>query len=395
MIIPYGIHHIDQKDIKNVTTSLNNNFITQGPLIKKFEKNICKIVKVKYAVAVNSCSAGLHLAVKCLEKIKKKNEIITSPVSFVSTSNAALLNNYKLKFIDIDQFNLNINLKALSNFLKNKNVRAVIPVHLAGNANNSKEIFKLCKKTNTPIIEDAAHSFGAKYPNGKMVGSCCYANMTVFSFHPVKTITTGEGGVITTNSKKIYKKLLLLRSHGIEKNSSLWKNKKLGYSNQKKNQWYYEVQELGYNYRITDFQCALGLSQLQKLNKILIKRKKIANFYDKNFKNINNIFIPQFQQRNNSSNHLYILNINFKNLKINRNFFMNFLMKKKIITQVHYIPIPLHPLYKKLGYNIKHLNNTKKYYETAISIPIYYNLSKNTQKKIINSIKYLIKKFKK
>ena len=162
-----------------------------------------------------------------------------------------------------------------------------------------------------------------------------------------------------------------------------------------KNQWYYEAQELGYNYRITDFQCALGLSQLKKLNKILIKRKKIANFYDKNFEKLKDIFIPQFQHRKSSSNHLYVLNINFKNLKIDRNFFMNFLEKKKIITQVHYIPIPFHPLYKKLGYKMKNLSNAKEYYETAVSIPIFYNLKEKIQKKIIFYIKGIIKKYRK
>ena len=176
-------------------------------------------------------------------------------------------------------------------------------------------------------------------------------------------------------------------------NFRFWKNKKLGFTGHKKNQWYYEAQELGYNYRITDFQCALGLSQLKKLKKILFKRKKIADFYDENFKLFKDIFIPQFQQRKNSSNHLYILNINFKNLKINKNIFMSLLEKKKIITQVHYIPIPLHPLYKNLGYNIKNLIETKKYYETAISIPIFYGLTTKLQKKIILCIKQIIKKY--
>ena len=396
MNIPYGNHYIDKKDAKAVIKSLNNKFITQGPLIYKFEQKICKIVKSKYAVAVSSCSAGLHLAVKSLERSAIKKRIITSPITFVSTCNAILMNDYKPEFIDINKYNLNIDPKKLEDYLKkNKQVKAIMPVHLAGNSIDSEKIFKICKSKKISIIEDAAHSFGAKYKNGSMVGSCAYSDMTVFSFHPVKTLTTGEGGVITTNSLKLYKKLLLLRNHGIEKNHNNWINTKNGFSKSKVNQWYYEAQELGFNYRITDFQCALGLSQLKKLKKVIQKRKFIAKNYDSSFKNTSNLYLPQFLRRDNSSNHLYILNLNFNNLKIKKNKFIEILHRKGIGSQVHYIPVPMHPIYKKLGYNMKKLPVAKKYYESALSIPIFFNLSFKNQKKIIKNIKIILKRYSK
>ncbi len=394
MNIPYGKHHLDKNDILNVSKALKGEFITQGPLIEKFEKKICNIVKAKYAVALSSCSAGLHIAVASLKKNTKKNKILTSPISFVSTANAILHNNCKPAFVDIDKFSLNIcinNLKKILN--KDKNIKAILPVHLGGHASSSKEIYQACSKKKITVIEDAAHSFGAKYKDGSMIGSCKYSDLTVFSFHPVKTITTGEGGVITTNSKDIYKRLLRFRNHGIQKNQNFWVNKNLGFSNHIKNNWYYEMQDLGFNYRITDIQCALGLSQLKKLKKIMKKRKEIAKIYDKELKDLKNTYIPQYKQRDKSSNHLYILNIDFRKIGITRNNFMNILLKKNIITQVHYIPIPLHPYYKKIGFNVKYLKNSMKYYDQSISIPIYYNLSIQNQKKIIKNIKNIIEKY--
>ena len=393
MKIPYGRQFIDNRDILNVASALKKNLITQGPLIEKFEKQICKIVKSKYAIALSSCSAGLHIALGTLKKNRKKKEIITSPISFVSTANAIIHNKYKPIFLDIKKDTLNLDVAYLDNYLKkNKKVSAIVPVHLGGCPLDSKELYLLAKKKNITVIEDAAHSFGAQYEDGNMVGSCKYSDITVFSFHPVKIITTGEGGVITTNSKKVYDKLFKLRSHGIEKNSKLWKNKNLGFTNGKRNQWYYEMQDLGFNYRITDIQCALGLSQLKKLKKIINKRVKIARIYDKNFNRLKNIYLPQLKSRNKSSNHLYVLNLDFKEIGLSRNDFMRILMKKGIITQVHYIPIHLHPFFKNKFLKKVNLTNAMNYYNQAISIPIFYKLSNAKQRKIINIIKKLIKK---
>ena len=390
MQIPYGKHYIDKDDIKNVSKVLKARSITQGPLINKFEKEICKLLKVKYAVAVSSCTAGLHIAVQAIKK--KKTQILTSPVSFVSTANSALFNDLKPIFADINLQNLNIDFeKVKSAIKKNKKIRAIIPVHLGGVASGSREIFKIAKKKNIFVIEDAAHSFGGKYEDGSLIGSCKYADMSVFSFHPVKTITTGEGGVITTNSKTLFLKLQVLRNHGIQKDKKYFKNKKLAYTNKKINPWYYEMIDLGFNYRITDIQCALGLSQLKKLKKILRKRKEVAKYYDKKLKNLDGLSLIQNKDRARSSNHLYIIGIDFKKIKMNKNVFMKKLLENGIISQLHYIPIPMHPFYSLMGYNMKNLSNSLKYYEKALSIPIFYQLSKKNLKKIVNNLKKLIK----
>ena len=394
MKIPYGKHYIDKSDILSVTNALRNKSITQGPLIEKFENKVCKLVKAKYAVAVSSCSAGLHIAIASLGgNSQNKNQIITSPISFVSTANAIIHNNLKPVFLDINKSTLNLDIDELRKTLdKNKKIKAIMPVHLAGNPLDSKKLYTYAKKKKLYVIEDAAHSFGAKYEDGSIVGSCKYSDVTVFSFHPVKTITTGEGGIVTTNSKEIYQKLLKLRSHGIEKNYKSWRDRKQGFTKENKNMWYYEMQDLGFNYRITDIQCALGISQLSKLNKIINKRKKIAKLYDNSFKNLENIFIPQFKRREKSSNHLYILNFDFAKLNLSRNQLMKKLLNKNIITQVHYIPIPLHPYFKKRGYKIASIKNALEYYTQALSIPIFYNLNDKKQKYVIDCIKRIIKK---
>ena len=390
MKIPYGLHFIDKNDIKNVAKALNGDLITQGPIVREFEKKICKILNVKYAVAVSSCTAGLHLSLQAINKNRNRNRVITSPISFVSTANMIIQNKLKPEFIDIDSNTLNIcSAKLKKKISKNNNISAIVPVHLGGFADSNLDIFKKCKKKGIKIIEDAAHSFGAKYADGSMVGSCKYSDISVFSFQPVKTITTGEGGMVTTNSKETYEDILKLRSHGIEKNKKNWKNKKLAFTKNKPNTWYYEMQDLGFNYRLTDFQCALGLSQIKKLNFISKYREKLAKKYDEEFCGIKNLFIPQLNKRKLSSNHLYVLNINFKKFKISRNDFMRHLFKKGIITQVHYIPIPLHPYYKK-NYSMKNLPNALKYYSEAISIPIHCKLTLKSQKKIIFIIKKIL-----
>ncbi len=376
---PYGNHYLDKKDYSAVLKSLKYPILTRGPEVEVFEKNIAKYVGSKYAVAVSSCTAGLHLALMCLSK-DNRNKVITSPISFVSTANTILLNDLKPIFTDINSKTLNIDSAILyKNFINKKNIKAIIPVHLTGLASDSKKIFEFSKKKKITVIEDAAHSFGGKYKCGSIIGSCKYSDMTVFSFHPVKSITTLEGGVITTNSKKLYNKLCILRNHGMEK-------KKFHPP------WFYEVNEVGLNYRISDVQCALGNSQLKKLNKIMNLRKEIAEIYDEELSNINNLDLPGIGKRERSANHLYVLNIDFNKIKINRSKFCKIMFENKIGTQLHYIPIPLHNSYKKLGYNLKNLPNAKKYYKKAISIPIFANLRVSKQKKIIKVIKSILTK---
>lgn len=378
-MIPYGKHNINAADIKSVTKVLKSDFITQGKQIEIFEKKIKKYLGVRFAVAVSSCSAGLHLAAKAIN-LKKGNAMLTSPITFCSTANAALHCGAKVEFADVDYETGNISIESIKKKLKKKRIKALFPVHFGGLPCKMKEIRKLSKKNNFYIIEDAAHALGSKYDDGTKVGSCKYSDMAVFSFHPVKSITTGEGGIITTNNKSLYEKLIKLRSHGIEKNSKKFLNSKA-----KKFPWYYEVHHLSNHYRLTDFQCVLGSSQLNRLNSFINKRRQIAAYYDRVFKNNKNLIPLQNFQRHYSSNHLYILRINFKKIKKSRTEIMNLLRKKGIITQVHYIPLILQKIY---DYKFKKSNfkNTLNLYDSILSIPIYFDLKKKDQIKVINEI---------
>lgn len=373
--IPYGRQYIDEADIKSVNSALRSNFITQGKLVEKLEKNFSKYVGSKYAVAVSSCSAGLHLCCLLYSKKNYKN-IITSPITFASTSNAILHSGKKPIFTDINLKDANINIEGVKKFIKNSNVGGIIPVHFAGNPCDMKKLQNICKKKNKFIIEDAAHALGSKYECGSKVGSCKYSDLTVFSLHPLKSITTGEGGVITTNNKTLYEKLKILRSHGIEKKPF------------KEKSWWYNMTDLGFHYRITDFQCALGITQLKKLNKFIKKRERIFKNYYYSLKNIDNCsFILSENPNKQKSNHLVVLKIDFKKIKKSKKDFINFLKQKGIGTQVHYIPVPMLKYYKNKGYSMKNLKNAKIYYDKAISIPIYYTLNVKTQKFIISEIK--------
>lgn len=387
-MIPYGKHHIDQDDIKSVIKVLKSDNLTQGPLIKIFENAISKYVGSKYAVAVSSCTAGLHLAA-IASNMKKGKILLTSPITFVSTANSSLFCGAQTIFADVD-LNINISVREVDRICSKNKINAISPVHFGGLPCDMKSLKKIADKHRAIVYEDAAHAFGATFSDGSKVGSCKYSDMTVFSFHPVKSIAMGEGGAITTNDKKIFQRLLLLRNSGIEKNSNnfIYKNR----SKEKKinNPWYYEMQELGYHYRVTDIQCALGLSQLKKINKFLTKRKNLAKRYDFELKDLKNCKIVHEGLRNNSSNHLYILKINFKKLGISRGKLMKLFKEKEIGTQVHYIPVPSHPYFKHTGFNNNNLPNSYEYYEGALSIPLYYDLTRKQQTHVINQVKKLI-----
>ena len=389
MQIPYSKQYIDNQDINAVVKCLKSSNLTQGPFVEKFEKKIANLVNAKYAVAVSSCTAGLHISLKAVN-FKKGDNIITSVISFVSTSNISYFLNGNVKFTDMDEQTIGMNFNEISKKITNR-TKAIIPVHMAGAAYNMKEIDLLRKNKKISIIEDCAHALGGKYPDGSMIGSCKYSDMSVFSFHPVKTITTGEGGVITTNNKSLYQKLLVLRSHGINKLKNDYINKQNAYTNKRKNPWYYEMKEIGYHYRLTDIQSSLGISQLKKINKFISKRKKIAQYYDKHFSDLTNLKITQKEMRALSSNHLYIIRIKFKKIKKTKQQFFSYLRKKNIICQTHYIPIVLHPYYQKKGFKLKYFPNAKKYYEEAISLPCYYRLSQTNQNFVIDTIKKFLK----
>ena len=388
--LPYGLHYIDSIDRSEVLKVLKSGLITQGPEVKRFEDKFAKYVGSKYAVACASGTAALHMSCLALG-INSKSRVLTSAITFVASANCAEYLGAKVDFVDVDEKTFCISVSELEKKLKKKKIDLVIPVHLSGHSSDMSKIYKLKKKYDFYIIEDSCHALGGKYNNFK-VGSCKFSDISTFSFHPVKPITTGEGGMITTNNKKIYQKLLLYRTHGIHKNYTSFKHKKLAYDkNNQPNRWYYEMDLLGFNYKITDIQAALGKSQLRKINLFTKKRNQIARIYTKNFNNIKNLKTP-FESKNVVHGyHLYTILIDFKKINLTKNKFMEYLQNNGIGSQVLYIPVFLQPYYKrKYNYKPNKFPVSMKYYEQALSIPIFYSLTKSEQLKIIKNIKRIL-----
>lgn len=377
MPIPYNSQNINSKDIANVVKVLRSNFITQGKETLKFENKLSKLVKSKYAVTTNSATSALLISLLSLG-VKKGDAVWTVPITFAATSNAILNAGGLVDFVDIDLKNYNIDFKKLEEKIINTKIslrpKIVIPIHFAGNPYNMKELFLLSKKYNFKIIEDASHALGGKYKD-TFIGSCKFSDITVFSTHAVKMITTGEGGVITTNKKNIYEKSMLLRSHGIVKDIKKMIKKR-------NPSFYYEQHDLGFNFRMTDFQAALGLSQLNRLKQFVKRRNLIAKNYN-NWLISNNIEHPKIDNDNLSSFHLYV--VLFRN-KYTRDKVYNFLKKNHIYSNLHYIPVYLHPYYRKLGFNKNYCMKSEAYYQRALSLPIFVNLKENQQKKICKLI---------
>jgi len=393
-MIPYGKHFIDEDDIQAVTEVLRNGWLTQGPKVSEFEVKIAEYVGAKFAIAVSSGTAALHLSALVLD-LPANCKVITSNNTFVATANCIRYVGCKPLLCDIEEDSLNMDPVLLGRLLKkHPRVGAIIPVHFAGLPCDMKSISCLVKNNSIKIIEDASHALGAKYEDGGRVGNCKFSDLTVFSLHPVKGVTAGEGGVITTNDEVLYKRLQMLRSHGICKGNFdlpgvskpgddlFYKDK--GIESGKLNPWYYEMQSLGFNYRITDIQCALALSQLNKLDIFIKRRKEIVRIYDDNLKNLQNISSVQIHKRANSAHHIYVIRIDFLKLKKSRGDLMRELLKLGIGTQVHYIPVARHPYYAETGYKAEDYPNTENYYSEALSIPLYFGIS-NSQ------IKYILK----
>jgi len=400
-IIPYGKHYIDEDDIQSVVDVLRQGMLTQGPKVLEFEKKIASYVGAKYAVAVANGTAALHLACMVLG-LSEGDEVITSPNTFVATSNSILYVSAKPVFVDIDKQSLNIDIDQIERtILDSENIKAIFPVHFAGLPCDMERIKQLADKYNLKIVEDAAHALGATYNDGSKVGGCQYSDMTILSFHPVKGIAAGEGGMVITNDKSLYHKLTLLRSHGITKGNfefpgisrpdNLLINKDEALENGELKRWYYEMQYLGHNYRITDIQCALAISQMDKIDLFLEARKSMAKFYDQAFSEVPNIIPLQGHGRNNSSHHIYVVSIDFDKIGISRHQFMQKLAEQGIGSQVHYIPVVNQPYYQAMGYNIEQLPSVNKYYQNTLSIPLYYGLTNSEQKNIVSSISLLLK----
>lgn len=357
----------------------------------EFEQSVASEVGARYAVAVSSATAGLHLSLLALQ-IEKGREVITSPISFLASSNSALYNELIPNFVDINAGDLNLDVDRVREEVQsNPNVKALLPVHFAGLPCNMEELSLIARENNLVIVEDAAHALGASYPCGSKVGSCKYSDLTVFSFHPVKSVTTGEGGIITTNSESLYRRLLQLRSHGINQFKEEYESEILSQTDGMPNPWYYEMQSLGFHYRMTEIQAVLGIAQIKKLGKFMNKRLHLAINYENLLRNCSLIRPAQTNALSFCSAwHLFVIRIDFSRLDQSRMDIMKALREKGIGTQVHYRPIPLQPYYIKNGFDVSHLPNALKYFEEALSIPLYPTLKKRQQRHIIRTLKNLI-----
>lgn len=380
-MIGYGHQYIDDSDIEAVVKVLQSDYLTQGPFVTQFENEICRITGAKYCVAVSNATAALHIAVAALE-LEKGSEGITSPNTFLASSNCMVYNNVRPVFADINPVSYNIDPSEIEKRVTDK-TKLLIPVHFAGLPCEMDKISAIAKKYNLHVIEDAAHAIGSQYADGSYVGNCKHSDMTVFSFHPVKTITTGEGGAVATNDEKLYQKLLMLRSHGTTKDEKLL-TKNPG-------TWYYEMQSLGFNYRMTDMQAALGYSQLQKLAFFKKRRREIIAMYNKAFDGMKYLKTPVEPENVSSCFHLYVVLIDFTSLGKRRCQVMQELSENGIGTQVHYIPVHTQPFYKNtFGYKEGDYPLAEKYYEQTLSLPLYPGLSDDDVNNVIKAVKEVI-----
>ena len=380
-MIPYGRQDITQADIDSVTTVLQSDFLTQGPQVPKFEKEVSRYCGAKYAVAVNSATSALHLA--CLSLgLGNGDWLWTSPITFVASANCGLYCGAKVDFIDIDPVTYNLCPKSLrKKLIKAKELgklpKIVIPVHLCGQPCDMKSIYELSKEYGFKIIEDASHAIGGKYLD-EPIGNCRYSDITVFSFHPVKIITTGEGGMALTNNNKLAEHMSLLRSHGITRNPSQMTKPADG-------DWYYQQIELGYNYRMTDIQAALGVSQFKKINNNISRRHEIADRYNKLLADFP-LTLPYQSADGYSAFHLYIIRLKNRNKHKHKQIF-DTLRNKGIGVNLHYIPLYRQPYYQFNDSNYNNFPESESYYSEAITIPLYPTMSNQDQDIVIQAIK--------
>ncbi len=378
--IPYGKQWIDDDDIQSVVDVLRGDFLTTGPKISEFEDNLAQCAGAKYAVAFSNGTAALHGA--CFAAgIGEGDEIITTPITFAASANCALYVGAKPVFADICTDTYNIDPIEIEKKITSK-TKAIIPVDFTGQPCDLNAIMQIAKKNNLVVIEDASHSIGATY-KGRKIGSI--ADMTTFSFHPVKTITTGEGGAVTTNSKELYEKLLTFRTHGIIRATDKLINREEG-------PWFYEQQLLGYNYRLTDIQAALGISQLKKLEKFVSIRRDIAKQYSDAFENIEGLIVPYQEPYGNSAWHLYVLQLDLVKLSITRKDFFAELQKSGVSPNVHYIPVYYHPYYQQLGYKKGLCPKAEALYECIITLPLFAKMEQTEVEYVINAVKNIVAK---
>lgn len=387
--IPYGKQTIDRADIKAVVDVLGTDWITQGPKIAEFEKALAAYCGAKYAVVVSNGTAALHIA--CLAAgLEKGDEAITTPMTFAATANSILYSGAKPVFADVEPATANISVDDIKKKITGR-TKAVLPVDYAGLPCHIAEIWRLAKKNGLTVIQDGCHALGAEYraqgagrkaqSKWLKVGCCEHADMTVFSFHPVKSITTGEGGAVLTNDKGLYEKLLDLRTHGITKENPKFKVK----NERSDGAWYNEMQALGFNYRLTDIQCAIGISQLKKLDGFIAKRRAIAAEYSRRFAANPYFDIPAGNPDSRSAWHLYAINIKDRCVRARKEIFEE-LRSRGIGVQVHYVPVYLHPYYRGLGYEKGLCPDAERFYAGEISLPIYPLMTKADTEQVVKAV---------
>lgn len=381
--IGYGHQYIDDADIQAVVDVLKSDYLTCGPKIDEAEAKLCEVTGAKHAVLIANGTAALH-ATCFAAGIGPGDEVITTPMTFAASANCALYCSGRPVFADINPETYNIDPESVEQHITDK-TKAVVAVDFTGQAVETDRIREICEKHNLLFIEDAAHSLGTKY-NGKPVGSL--ADMTEFSFHPVKTCTAGEGGAITTNDDELYKKLLLFRTHGITRNPA-WMDKEA------EGDWYYQQIDLGYNYRMTDMQAALLSSQLDKLELFAARRKELVKRYDEAFSQSPEITVQKEIPQSDTVRHLYILQFNLEMLRCTRREIFDALQAEGVGVNVHYIPTYTFPYYQQLGYKIGFCPNAEKLYERIVSIPLYYSLTNEQQDKVIEAVRKVVNFYRK
>lgn len=381
MVIPYARQSISKQDIDAVTEVLQSDYLTQGPVVPAFEEAVANLVGAKYAIAGNSATSMLHVA--CLALGVTDGDLVwTSPISFVASANCALYCGAEIDFVDVDSETFNLSPTALATKLEkahksNKLPKVIIPVHMGGQSCDMKSIGLLAKQYGIKVIEDASHAIGGSY-DSRSIGNCAHSDITIFSFHPVKIITSGEGGMATTQDESLAHKLRMLRSHGITRNEIEFEFANDG-------PWYYEQQELGLNYRLTDIAAALGLSQLQRIDVFINQRNRIAARYDDAFASTQ-VAIPHINADCISAFHLYIARYDFEKSDVTRIQLFQDMKDSGVLLNLHYIPIYRQPYYSKMGFDPKMFPNTERYYKQAFSVPMYADLTEADQNMVISSL---------
>lgn len=379
----YGHQYLDEKDVQAVVEVLHSDYLTCGPKITELEQKLCELTGAKYAVVCSNDTAALHIA--CMAAgVSAGDEVITTPITFLASANCALYCGAKPVFADIDEETYNIDPKEIEKALTPK-TKAVVAVDYTGQVVDLDAIMETCHKQNVVVIEDAAHSIGTLY-KGRPVGSV--ADMTTFSFHPVKTVTAGEGGAVLTDNEEYYRKLLLYRSHGMTRDPAQMTKESEG-------GWYYQMIDMGYNYRMTDMQAALLISQLDKLPMFSKRRKEIVARYNEAFSQIPELTVQQELEGSDTTRHLYILRIKPEKLSIDRRGFFDAMAAENIMCNVHYIPIYLQPYYQEMGYPKGLCPKAEKLYNEMMSLPLYYAMTDQDVEDVITAVQKIVAYYKK